>query len=95
MGCTGALSVQSIVSAGPEGLVLEVGLSSDAILQHLTRDSRFPAPHRLTSQCICAEVDQTWGSDAHFEDVKPHSNPCTKMSGEKFFALSTKISLTF
>lgn len=47
------------MSSGPEGFVLEVGLSSSAPLQHLTEDSGFPVPHRLTSLCIYAEEAQT------------------------------------
>lgn len=43
--CSGALSVQFSVSSGPEGLVLEVGVSNGVILQHLTRDSGLPALH--------------------------------------------------
>lgn len=83
------------MSSGPEGLVLEVGVSSGATLQHLTEDSEFPAPHRLTFQCLYAEEEQTCGSDALLVARKPHSKMHQNRWKEDFFAPTTKISRTF
>lgn len=79
------------VSSGPEYLVLEMDLSSGATLQHSSSASTFPALSQLSFPWIYAEQNQACGSDAFFEAVNPHSNPCTKLSGKGvFFALSLK-----